>query len=280
MCLTFFYINPSENKDFPFKYIQAFNRDEAYERPTKPLDSWEEDPNIIAGRDNKEKGTWLGLNTKTGNIAFLTNLPTQFMEAPPALLESPTRGHLVSLFLKSDFFKEDQNAELMKEAIDIYLKEILAKIKDYKGFNLILGNLKIQEFWHLSNEKVRTKISHLKEGFHMMTNIPFPQTVEIVQKPYEAFQELIHRKEFENGEKKSVLIEEVKKLMRSCNKPPFPVTAPLKDENGQIKETTIMWGTKTASLIFLDQENKLKIIEVTYDEKHNIKHLIEKENQL
>lgn len=50
-----------------------FNREEKILRETLLLDHFTDDPNIIGGRDKKEGGTWLGLNVKTGNIAFLTN---------------------------------------------------------------------------------------------------------------------------------------------------------------------------------------------------------------
>ena len=52
------------------------------------------------------------------------------------------------------------------------------------------------------------------------------------------------------------------------------------NEKGEKVESTVMWGTKTATLIFVDQENKLKMIELTYDEEHNVKTQVEKEIQL
>jgi len=74
MCLTYFFINdPDLLKYFNIKFLLLFNREEKILRNTLPLDHFSDDPNIIGGRDKKEGGTWLGLNTKTGNIAFLTN---------------------------------------------------------------------------------------------------------------------------------------------------------------------------------------------------------------
>ena len=40
--------------------ILAANRDEFYQRPTALADYWEEHPKILAGRDLKAKGTWMG----------------------------------------------------------------------------------------------------------------------------------------------------------------------------------------------------------------------------
>ena len=44
-----------------FKLIIASNRDEYYERPTEPLHLWKEDDcDIVAAKDLKGGGTWLG----------------------------------------------------------------------------------------------------------------------------------------------------------------------------------------------------------------------------
>lgn len=41
-------------------------------RPTKEAHFWDDAPEILAGRDLKGGGTWLGI-TKTGRFALLTN---------------------------------------------------------------------------------------------------------------------------------------------------------------------------------------------------------------
>lgn len=48
MCTCFFFI-PCENSKIPF--FICFNRDENPLRITVPLDHWEEDNNVIGGRD-------------------------------------------------------------------------------------------------------------------------------------------------------------------------------------------------------------------------------------
>jgi uncharacterized protein with NRDE domain len=42
--------------------LVAANRDERYERPTKPPHLWDTQPAILAGRDLSAGGTWLGVN--------------------------------------------------------------------------------------------------------------------------------------------------------------------------------------------------------------------------
>ena len=71
-----------------FRLILAANRDEFYDRPTAPLGFWREAPHILAGKDLKNGGTWLGV-TKTGRICAVTN----FREGPIQFKDSPSRGH-------------------------------------------------------------------------------------------------------------------------------------------------------------------------------------------
>ena len=77
--------------DYPL--ILAANRDEYYDRPTRPLDYWDDAPDTLAGRDLKNQGTWLAL-TRTGRIASITN----FREPALRNKNAPSRGLLVSNF--------------------------------------------------------------------------------------------------------------------------------------------------------------------------------------
>jgi uncharacterized protein with NRDE domain len=52
--------------------IVAANRDEHYDRPSAPPRLWNASPAIIAGRDLRAGGTWLGVN-ETGLLAGILN---------------------------------------------------------------------------------------------------------------------------------------------------------------------------------------------------------------
>lgn len=118
MCLISFAWK--QHSSFPL--ILVANRDEFYERPTAPMDWWSGNA-VLAGRDLKAGGTWLGIN-RVGNWAAITN----FREIHPARPDAPSRGELVLGFLQSNQTPEGYSASLSARALD------------YQGFNLLLGS--------------------------------------------------------------------------------------------------------------------------------------------
>lgn len=46
-----------------YPFIIIANRDEFYERPTAAVAFWEDAPIILAGRDLKMNGSWMGVST-------------------------------------------------------------------------------------------------------------------------------------------------------------------------------------------------------------------------
>jgi len=77
-----------------FQLIVVANRDEIYDRPAEPAHFWEDEPEILAGRDLLEMGTWLGIS-KNGRFAALTNF------RDPSLPKRPrSRGEIVRNFFE------------------------------------------------------------------------------------------------------------------------------------------------------------------------------------
>ncbi|HTH94551.1 MAG TPA: NRDE family protein, partial [Rhodocyclaceae bacterium] len=54
--------------DTRYPLVVAANRDEIFARPTAPLAWWDDAPDVLAGRDLQNSGTWLGI-TRTGRFA-------------------------------------------------------------------------------------------------------------------------------------------------------------------------------------------------------------------
>ena len=105
-----------------YKLVAAANRDEFYQRPTASAAFWSDNPNILAGRDLKEGGTWMGI-TNNGRFAGLTNYrdPSSFRP------EAKSRGHLVTNYLNTNLAPETYAANLVDGG------------STYNGFNLLMA---------------------------------------------------------------------------------------------------------------------------------------------
>src|SRR5699024_12626024 len=79
-----------------YKLVVIANRDEQYKRSTAQAHFWEDEPDILAGRDLEAMGTWMGI-TKQGRFAGLQNYRNPNEQHPANM----SRVHIVSSFLKS-----------------------------------------------------------------------------------------------------------------------------------------------------------------------------------
>ncbi len=110
----------------------AANRDEFFVRPTLAAAWWSEHPEILAGRDMKAGGTWLGI-ARTGRFAAITN----FRDPGSHRNDAPSRGALAGDFL------------LGTESPQLYLERISGQASRYNGFSLLAGFG--ENLWFLSN---------------------------------------------------------------------------------------------------------------------------------
>lgn len=141
--------------DYPL--ILAANRDEFYDRPSAPADFWEDSPEILAGRDLREGGAWLGM-TKTGRIAALTN----YRDPKSFRADAPSRGEIVRGYLRGS------------EEAKSYLATLEQNAFRYNGFNLLVGDR--LDLYYFSN---RTGIKKLDAGIYGISNslldVPWPK---------------------------------------------------------------------------------------------------------
>lgn len=100
------------------------NRDEFRERPAAPAAPWPEAPRVVAGRDLRAGGTWLGA-TADGRWAALTNVRAQ--DVADRRTDARSRGALVSSFL------------LGRASPEVAAAEAFADRALYRGFNLLVG---------------------------------------------------------------------------------------------------------------------------------------------
>lgn len=146
MCLILF----SYDQHPTYQLVVAANRDEFYDRPTAPAHFWEEGDGILAGRDEEAGGTWLGI-TRTGRWAAVTNY-RDFTTPPKG--DAPSRGHLVTSFLRSE------------AAPAAFLEQLDAQKDEYNGFNLLAGTT--SELGYVSNRDGEFRL--LEPGLYGISN--------------------------------------------------------------------------------------------------------------
>jgi uncharacterized protein with NRDE domain len=144
-----------------YRLLAAANRDEFYERPTAPAAFWPKRPDVLAGRDLRSGGTWMGI-TRTGRFAALTNFRDPAHQIPGA----PTRGALVSGFLTGDCPARR------------YMETVAAGADRYNGFNLLVADAEgLYSFGNRGNG-----IARLSPGIYGLSNrlldTPWPKVVE------------------------------------------------------------------------------------------------------
>lgn len=142
-----------------YPLVVAANRDEFYERPTAPAAFWEDARDVLAGRDLRAGGTWMGV-TRSGRWAAITN----YRDPPAARPGAPSRGHLVGDFLRGDAPPGD------------YLAAVAARAREYDGFNLLVGDG--SEVYYFGNRDVAEpqgaerdgRVRRLEPGVYGLSN--------------------------------------------------------------------------------------------------------------
>ena len=126
--------------------VIAANRDEFYDRPTRPARRWEDDPRITGGRDLRAGGSWLAVRDD-GRFAAVTNVRGGRREG------GPSRGELVANFVRGD-----------DDPLD-YARSIRGD--DYAGFHLIVG-IAGATIAHVSNEGAAASL--IEPGIFAVSN--------------------------------------------------------------------------------------------------------------
>lgn len=145
MCLVAFSYRQHSHYDLIF----VANRDEFYERPTRAAQFWEEHPGILAGKDLKAGGTWMGIN-RAGEFSALTNVRDPDMKKE----DPPSRGRLVLEYLAGP------------DEPGCYLQKIDREADRYDGFNLLTGTP--DSLFYYSN-KTRS-VQQLESGLYGLSN--------------------------------------------------------------------------------------------------------------
>ena len=247
MCLIAFNTNSHEK----YQLILIANRDEFYERPTASAEFWEDRPYILAGRDLKSLGTWMGL-TQEGRIAALTNYRDPKLEKD----RNTTRGDIVTSFLSDTLTSSS------------FLTMLNTEADQYNGFNIITGTPK--QLYYYSNQ---TKEPYkLKPGTYGLSN-------HLLNTPWPKVTSLKNRLNSYLEQASQIKTDDLFHLLINKEKPPdedLPSTGiPLKSEKqlSPIFIETETYGTRSSTVLLIDYESNVTFIERTF-----IKGILNKEN--
>ena len=146
-----------------YRLIVAANRDEYHDRPAAPLSPWPEPAGLLAGRDLRAAGTWLGID-RHRRFGVITNYHEG--QRPPE--DAPTRGGLIPGYLAG------------RRAAGDYLGALETDAGRYGGFNLLLAEA--DSLWYGSN-RATPFARRLEAGVYGLSNhqldSPWPKLTRV-----------------------------------------------------------------------------------------------------
>lgn len=225
-----------------YPLILAANRDEFYERPTARAAFWEDAQGMVGGRDLERGGTWLGI-TETGRIAAITN----FREPARKITDAPSRGLLVSDFLRS------------QESPQAYLERLATNAAVFNGFNLIVGDSR--DLCYYSNRAQAPWT--LAPGFYGVSNhlldTPWPK----VARGKHALAEILADGDALSTDAIFRLLAERSRADDHCL-PDTGVGLELERVLSPLFITSPVYGTRSSTVVLIDRTGEVTFIERTF----------------
>ncbi len=149
------------------------NRDELHERPSASLTAWDDDSGILAGRDLKAGGTWLGVQPQQRRIVVVTNIRGTL---PDPVKES--RGQLVLDLLRGD---------------GRFANPVASDLDQFNAFNLI--SITGDQAAGLTNRPA-PRCDTIEAGLHALANEPTDAPCPRAERLKSALREAIGQPDF------------------------------------------------------------------------------------
>jgi uncharacterized protein with NRDE domain len=239
MCLILFALQQHPSH----RLIVAANRDEYYDRPSAPPAFWPEAPHLLAGKDLKSGGTWLGI-TKKGRIAAVTN----YRDPASTRKNAVSRGWLVKDFL------------LGNDGTEEFLIKVRQEGRKYNGFNLVVG-VRDELYWYSNRTGEIVKLS---QGLHGISNrlldTPWPKVIRAKR----GMSEIL-------GKNVEISPETFFDLLQDRTQAPEEI---LPDTGVGIEWERILspvftvsptYGTRSSTLVFFDNNDQVTFIDRTFN---------------
>ena len=239
MCIALIAYNFFDN----YPLIILSNRDEYHNRPTKRAHFWEDYPDILAGKDLDQGGTWFGINRKNGRIGLLTNF-----RRPKQDPNKCSRGALIVNFLIKNHLPEE------------YLSYLKNSAPKYNGYNIVFGTTK--KLFYFNNIKL-ISVS-LSKGIHVLSNgilnEPWPKCVRLK----ELFIQTTKNSPDNLSIEKLFNILKDDKKFPDQNLPNTGVGIKLERFLSPIFIKDQKYGTRTSTILIMEKNNLVRYLERTY----------------
>lgn len=244
MCILFIAVN--EHRDYPL--IVAANRDEFFKRPTSQSDFWQENPDILAGKDLQAGGTWMGIN-KNGRFSALTNVRDPHRIDPKAV----TRGELVANFIKDETTNQ------------AYLKQLVDSRERYNGYNLLFGDW--HDLWVYNNHQ--NKLEQLGDGVFGLSNADLNSPWPKINKGVTNLREYCQLSQpIDEDILFALLRDDTQAEDEILPKTGVPIEWERKLSSIFIKSED--YGTRSSTLLMIDKHNRLSWQERSFDNQGNV----------
>lgn len=225
-----------------YPLILAGNRDEFYDRPAETASIWKTKPELIAGKDLKAGGTWLGIS-KTGKIAALTN----HRDMKDIKENAPSRGHIVKNILTSNL------------SVPEYLQELHSSARKYNGFNLITGDS--NQLYYFSS--VKNSYREIPPGIYSISNAfldtPWPKT----EWSKNRFESIIRNESYDDEAVFELLLNKTRYPKEQLPHTGLPVD--LEKAVSAVFIKTENYGTRCSTVVRVNKESELFFEERSFE---------------
>jgi uncharacterized protein with NRDE domain len=223
----------------------AANRDEFYAREAAPAGWWPDAPDVLAGRDLKAGGTWLGV-TRGGRFAALTN----FRDLTTARKRNPpSRGKLVEDFLGR------------KESAADYVSRVRPRAGSFEGFNLLVSDgAELISFSNVEGDVIRLTPGVWGLSNHLLET-PWPKVIAARARLQEA---LAVARDAEDLESRLLTLLGNKAVASDASLPQTGL--PLDWERALSAAFVVLpdYGTRASTALFVAADGRVRFVERSY----------------
>ncbi len=237
MCLIVFAYKV--HPEYPL--ILATNRDESYHRPTQSAEFWNDHPDLLAGKDLKAGGTWMGI-TKSHRFAALTN----FRNMNSIRNDAPSRGQIVKNYLTSEVSASE------------FFDSIKNQSDKYNGFNLLYGQS--DDLYYFNN--IENRLQRVQPGYHTLSNAFLDTDWPKSKQALNNFKEVIGSDPMDYDQL-FTLLQNTKRFPDKL----LPSTGLSREKERVVSSVFILsddYGTRSSTLVYANPDRESTFIEKTY----------------